>query len=88
MGEPVCLRIDAEGIAHLQLLGDDAGNLLSPAFVAAFGGALAALPPALFGKASLANSSAIFLGTDYHFDMVRAGAALSASRRSRDSPIR
>ncbi len=40
MGEPVCLRIDAEGIAHLQLLDDDAGNLLSPAFVAAFGGAL------------------------------------------------
>ena len=28
------------------------------------------------GRASLANSSGIFLGTDYHFDLVRPGAAL------------
>ena len=28
------------------------------------------------GRASLANSSAIFLGSDYHFDLVRPGAAL------------
>ena len=33
----------------------------------------AALPPA---PASFANSSGIFLGADYHFDMVRPGAAL------------
>ena len=28
------------------------------------------------GRASLANSSGIFLGTDYHFDLARPGAAL------------
>ena len=39
----------------------------------AFRAALAVLPAA---PASLANSSGIFLGTDYHFDMVRPGAAL------------
>lgn len=27
-------------------------------------------------KASLSNSSSMFLGTDYHFDLIRAGAAL------------
>ena len=55
---------------------EEQDNPLNGRQLAAFGGALAALPPALSGKASLANSSAIFLGSDYHFDMVRAGAAL------------
>jgi alanine racemase len=39
----------------------------------AFEAARAKLPPA---KASLANSAGIFLGPDYHYDMVRTGAAL------------
>jgi len=38
-----------------------------------FDAARARLPPA---KASLANSSAIFLGSEYHFDLVRPGAAI------------
>lgn len=38
-----------------------------------FGAALRRLPPV---RASLANSSGIFLGHDYHFDLVRPGAAL------------
>lgn len=38
-----------------------------------FRGALARLPRT---RASLANSSGIFLGADYHFDLVRPGAAL------------
>lgn len=41
--------------------------------LAAFKTALGHLPKA---PASLANSSGIFLGDDYHFDMVRCGAAL------------
>jgi len=41
--------------------------------LADFREALAGLPPA---GASLANSSGIFLGPDYHFDLVRPGAAL------------
>jgi alanine racemase len=40
---------------------------------ARFAASLADLPPA---RASLANSSGIFLGADFHFDFVRAGAAL------------
>ena len=38
-----------------------------------FDAARARLPPA---KASLASSSAIFLGREYHFDLVRPGAAI------------
>ncbi len=41
--------------------------------LAAFGAARAKLPPA---PASFANSSGIFLGADYHFDLGRPGAAL------------
>ena len=45
----------------------------NPEQLAAFNRLRAALPPA---PASFANSSGIFLGADYHFDMVRPGAAL------------
>lgn len=41
--------------------------------LARFAAARRALPPA---PATLANSSGIFLGTDYHFDLARPGAAL------------
>ncbi len=40
---------------------------------ARFDAARAALPPA---RASLANSSGIFLGREFHYDLVRAGVAL------------
>ncbi len=40
-------------------------------------------------RASLANSSGIFLGTDYHFDLVRPGAALYgvAPMKGRPNPM-
>ncbi len=41
-----------------------------------FGAALATLAPLGVRRTSLANSSGIFLGPDYHFDLVRPGAAL------------
>ncbi|MBT3559026.1 MAG: alanine racemase [Rhodospirillales bacterium] len=42
------------------------------------------------GRASLANSSGIFLGPEYHFDLVRPGAALYGINPTSDelSPIR
>lgn len=55
---------------------------------AAFASARARLPAA---KASLANSSGIFLGPAYHFDLVRPGAALygvGPTGRGRENPIR
>ena len=42
-----------------------------------FRAALAQLPPV---KASLANSAGIFLGPDYHFDLLRPGIALYGGR--------
>jgi alanine racemase len=55
---------------------EEQDNPLNGQQLAAFREALTALAPVLSGKASFANSSGIFLGPDYHFDMVRAGAAL------------
>jgi len=49
---------------------DDPQNALQ---LAKFQQALAPLNP---GRASLANSSGAFLGADYHFDLIRPGAAL------------
>ena len=52
-----------------------------------FVAALRGLPPV---KASLANSSGIFLGAAYHFDLARPGAALYgvAPVAARDNPMR
>ncbi|MDP7668318.1 MAG: alanine racemase [Rhodospirillales bacterium] len=52
---------------------DEPDHPLNRRQLEAFRAARAALP---MGRASLANSSGVFLGSDYHFDMVRAGAAL------------
>jgi alanine racemase len=51
----------------------DEENALNRRQLDAFRGALAALPGA---PASFANSAGIFLGPDYHFDIVRPGVAL------------
>ena len=52
-----------------------------------FKAALAALGPlAHAAEASLANSSAIFLGQDYHFDLVRPGAALYGINPTPEQP--
>ena len=52
---------------------EERDNPMNPAQRAAFIAARAKLPAA---PASLANSSGIFLGADYHFDMARPGVAL------------
>lgn len=52
---------------------DDPAHPLNAMQLARFRTALAAVPGA---KGSLAASSAIFLGSDYYFDLVRPGAAL------------
>lgn len=52
---------------------EETDNPMSAAQRDAFDAARARLPTA---PASLANSSGIFLGDDYHFDLVRPGAAL------------
>lgn len=59
-------------LSHLACA-EDAAHPLNAAQLAAFGAARGALPRA---PASLAASSGIFLGPDYHFDFVRPGAAL------------
>jgi alanine racemase len=59
-------------MSHL-VSAEDQANAVNRAQLERFRAALARLPAA---KASLANSSGIFLGPDYHFDLVRPGAAL------------
>jgi alanine racemase len=51
----------------------DAAHPMNAAQLAAFAEALAWFPDA---RASLANSAGVFLGSDYHFDLVRPGIAL------------
>lgn len=52
---------------------EEAQNAVNPEQLRAFAEAAALLPAS---PASLANSSGIFLGDDYHHDLVRPGAAL------------
>ncbi len=52
---------------------DEAGNPMTARQKDAFGAALSRLPKS---PASLANSSGIFRGPEYHFDIVRPGCAL------------
>ncbi len=59
-------------LSHLACA-DDAANPMNARQLEDFRAALTRLPPA---PASLANSSGIFLGADYHFDLGRPGAAL------------
>lgn len=59
-------------LSHLACAGEPAHPMNLEQFNR-FRAALRLLPPA---PASLASSSGIFLGGDFHFDMVRAGAAL------------
>lgn len=59
-------------LSHL-VNGEDADDPINAAQLAAFKQALAHLPQA---RASFANSSGIHLGSEYHFDVNRAGVAL------------
>ncbi|MFO1189924.1 MAG: alanine racemase [Alphaproteobacteria bacterium] len=67
---------------------DTPGSAQNADQLAAFASARTKLPNA---KASFANSSGIFLGSAYHFDLVRPGAALygvSPTDRSHANPMR
>jgi alanine racemase len=66
---PLDLRVV---MSHLACA-EDAGHPMNRAQLARFAAARRRLPPA---PASLANSSGIFLGRDFHFDLARPGAAL------------
>jgi len=59
-------------LSHLAIA-EARDNPTNEAQRARFAASLADLPPA---RASLANSSGIFLGAHFHFDFVRAGAAM------------
>jgi alanine racemase len=62
---------------------DEAAHPMNAEQLAGFRAALGRLPRAL---ASLANSSGIFLGPDYHFDLGRPGAALYGVNPTPGSP--
>jgi alanine racemase len=62
----------AAAMSHLACA-DEPGHPKNPEQLARFRDALRLLPKV---PASLASSSAIFLGPEYHYDMVRPGAAL------------
>lgn len=65
--------IDLKFIMSHLVSAEEQNNPLNPAQRERFRAALMRLPKV---KASLANSSGIFLGRDYHFDLARPGAAL------------
>jgi len=73
-GEPELLASFTTALlmSHLACA-DEQDNPLNEAQLKAFEELRAMLPPCL---ASLANSAGIFLGSHYHFDLVRAGFAL------------
>ena len=62
---------------------EEAEHPLNPAQLRAFEAARARLPAA---PASLANSSGIFLGANYHFELARPGAALYGINPTPDRP--
>lgn len=69
-------------LSHLACAGEPQ-SAMNPQQRDAFRALLARLPAA---PASLAASSGIFLGTDYHFDLVRPGAALYGVNPLPDGP--
>ncbi|RDJ97833.1 alanine racemase [Cupriavidus lacunae] len=66
-------EIDLRLIMSHLVSAENQAEVINDLQLARFRAALARLPKA---RASLANSSGIFLGRDYHFDLVRPGAAL------------
>lgn len=77
-------RLDGISLTHVMshlCCGDEPGNPLNPAQLARFNEVRERLPTT---PASLAASGGIFLGPEYHFDMVRAGIALYGARPTAD----
>ena len=73
-GNPELLEgVDLKLIMSHLVSAEESGNPINAMQLARFKAALGRLPRA---AASLANSSGIFLGSDYHFDLARPGAAL------------
>jgi alanine racemase len=75
-----------DGVSLTQIMshlccGDEPANPLNATQLQRFNEARARLPAA---PASLAASGGIFLGSEYHFDMVRAGIALYGARPTSD----
>jgi alanine racemase len=81
MVEALALSADAERLAALSpalvmshlACGDAPGHPLNARQLAAFRAVVAAFPGV---PASLASSAGVYLGADFHFDMVRPGVAL------------
>jgi len=69
-------------ISHLACA-DEPDHPLNAAQLADFQAARRILP---HGRGSLANSSGIFLGTDYHADLARPGIALYGGAPNREAP--
>ncbi|RJF97735.1 alanine racemase [Noviherbaspirillum saxi] len=81
--EPDPLRgIDLQYLMSHLACAEQTGHPMNQAQLAAFTALRKGLPPC---PASFANSSGIFLGPDYHFDLVRPGAALYGISPSIDS---
>ena len=74
VADPALLaRLDLALVMSHLACSDDAGHPQNAQQLARFKAALARLPAA---PASLASSAGVFLGADYHFDLVRPGIAL------------
>jgi alanine racemase len=75
----LCVDVDLNKTIHIKLLvshlacSDEASHALNLKQLKSFQDFRALMPNV---SASFANSSGIFLGADYHFDLVRAGVAL------------
>ena len=72
-------RLDRIPLAYVMshlVVGEDADHPLNAEQLRRFRAARQRLPHLARAKASFANSSGIFLGPDYHFDLGRPGAAL------------
>jgi alanine racemase len=65
---------------------DEPTNPLNAEQLDRFKAALVTLAPLGIGRASLANSSAIFLDAPYHFDLARPGAALYGLSPNKSAP--
>ena len=75
--DPGCLSgLAVEAVMSHLACADEADNPLNAEQCDRFRHVLGGLAPLAPFKASLANSSGIFLGASYHFDLVRPGAAL------------
>ncbi len=72
-------------MSHLAC-GDEPDHPMSAQQLAAFTAARAQVPALAAARASFANSAGIFLGSAYHFDLARPGAALYGLKPHHSAP--